>query len=59
MTPADLPLASQFWTASRLNVSSNWARALLEFSLMVFRLHYSPILCPPFRGNLILFPANS
>lgn len=56
MTPANLPLDSQFWMASRWNVSSNWARAIPEFSLMVFSLLYNPILCPPFRGNRNMLP---
>src|SRR3954464_10845598 len=42
MTWADLPLLSQFWTASRLNVASNLRRALTGVSFMGLMVHCSP-----------------
>src|SRR5208282_5899994 len=38
----DLPLLSQFWTASRLNVSSNIRRVLTVSVFMGWLVHCSP-----------------
>src|ERR1017187_1126557 len=38
----DLPLLSQFWTASRLNVSSNLRRGLTAVVFMGFLVYCSP-----------------
>ena len=41
-TSADLPLLSQFWTASRLKVSSNFRRLLTDVVLMDLIIHDLP-----------------
>src|ERR1019366_5722768 len=42
ITSADLPLVSQFWTASRLNVSSNLRRVLVDVWVMGLMVHCLP-----------------
>src|ERR1700728_881457 len=41
-TSADLPLWSQFWTASRLKVSSNFRRSGTDVCFMNLSFHCSP-----------------
>src|SRR5439155_26073974 len=41
-TSADLPLWSQFWTASRLKVSSNFRRSRTEVCFIGLFVHCSP-----------------
>src|SRR5436190_21543337 len=41
-TPADLPLLSQFWTASRLKVMSNFRRSETDVCCMGLVVHCRP-----------------
>ncbi len=53
-TSADLPLASQFWTASSLNAGSYLRRTLEGGFLKASTCFRGPILSPPSRHNFTL-----